>query len=115
SRRRHTRSDRDWSSDVCSSDLVHLAIFTEPPDRLSRPGVDGIQVMARRKQYAAIGAVRPINNATVNAHRTAPGAVREWIETPQLAPGCGLERKQFQLRRRAVQHAVDDQRVALDL
>src|SRR3989440_9498153 len=24
SRRRHTRSDRDWSSDVCSSDLVDL-------------------------------------------------------------------------------------------
>src|SRR5206468_5012276 len=24
SRRRHTRSDRDWSSDVCSSDLVRL-------------------------------------------------------------------------------------------
>src|SRR5206468_5331921 len=23
SRRRHTRSDRDWSSDVCSSDLIH--------------------------------------------------------------------------------------------
>src|SRR3989440_8978886 len=23
SRRRHTRSDRDWSSDVCSSDLMH--------------------------------------------------------------------------------------------
>src|SRR5206468_9792140 len=25
SRRRHTRSDRDWSSDVCSSDLRGLA------------------------------------------------------------------------------------------
>src|SRR2546421_7847707 len=25
SRRRHTRSDRDWSSDVCSSDLVKRA------------------------------------------------------------------------------------------
>src|SRR5206468_6674802 len=25
SRRRHTRSDRDWSSDVCSSDLVPSA------------------------------------------------------------------------------------------
>src|SRR2546421_884098 len=24
SRRRHTRSDRDWSSDVCSSDLTSL-------------------------------------------------------------------------------------------
>src|SRR5206468_9344755 len=26
SRRRHTRSDRDWSSDVCSSDLPFKAI-----------------------------------------------------------------------------------------
>src|SRR5699024_5125301 len=25
SRRRHTRSKRDWSSDVCSSDLAHFA------------------------------------------------------------------------------------------
>src|SRR3989440_8078632 len=25
SRRRHTRSDRDWSSDVCSSDLSYLS------------------------------------------------------------------------------------------
>src|SRR5699024_11403569 len=24
SRRRHTRSKRDWSSDVCSSDLTHM-------------------------------------------------------------------------------------------
>src|SRR3989440_9416238 len=29
SRRRHTRSDRDWSSDVCSSDLCVVA--DEPP------------------------------------------------------------------------------------
>src|SRR5438874_10337266 len=26
SRRRHTRSLRDWSSDVCSSDLLHTGI-----------------------------------------------------------------------------------------
>src|SRR5206468_5674597 len=26
SRRRHTRSDRDWSSDVCSSDLVQILL-----------------------------------------------------------------------------------------
>src|SRR5206468_4915547 len=31
SRRRHTRSDRDWSSDVCSSDLpLTAAQMTEP-------------------------------------------------------------------------------------
>src|SRR5206468_5144484 len=30
-RRRHTRSDRDWSSDVCSSDLApHGATVSEP-------------------------------------------------------------------------------------
>src|SRR5690625_7984307 len=28
SRRRHTRWPRDWSSDVCSSDLVSLSDFT---------------------------------------------------------------------------------------
>src|SRR5699024_12014697 len=28
-RRRHTRSQRDWSSDVCSSDLERPRIFTE--------------------------------------------------------------------------------------
>src|SRR5216683_3764751 len=28
SRRRHTRSDRDWSSDVCSSDLAALDVET---------------------------------------------------------------------------------------
>src|SRR2546421_5696076 len=27
SRRRHTRSDRDWSSDVCSSDLHDARVF----------------------------------------------------------------------------------------
>src|SRR5215510_8642882 len=33
SRRRHTRWPRDWSSDVCSSDLVeHAMRFAEAPD-----------------------------------------------------------------------------------
>src|SRR5437763_13354676 len=36
SRRRHTRYIGDWSSDVCSSDLVYrLAMTDVPPDRLS--------------------------------------------------------------------------------
>src|SRR6266403_4736352 len=38
SRRRHTRSLRDWSSDVCSSDLdgelVELSVWDEGPDLL---------------------------------------------------------------------------------
>src|SRR5207249_8951403 len=37
-RRRHTRSKRDWSSDVCSSDLFRKAtgITAEPPERETR-------------------------------------------------------------------------------
>src|SRR5206468_8686445 len=36
SRRRHTRSDRDWSSDVCSSDLRRralLRVFLKPDEK----------------------------------------------------------------------------------
>src|SRR5699024_12229538 len=33
SRRRHTRSKRDWSSDVCSSDLVCACPITSLPSR----------------------------------------------------------------------------------
>src|SRR5207249_7211725 len=33
SRRRHTRSKRDWSSDVCSSDLYFTGIVWEIHDR----------------------------------------------------------------------------------
>src|SRR2546422_8557707 len=35
SRRRHTRCSRDWSSDVCSSDLDLSAIEARVPDELS--------------------------------------------------------------------------------
>src|SRR5256886_8788032 len=33
SRRRHTRFDCDWSSDVCSSDLSHVSPFPFPEER----------------------------------------------------------------------------------
>src|SRR5699024_11815018 len=46
SRRRHTRSKRDWSSDVCSSDLVHVEELQVEDLILVRPGekipVDGL-------------------------------------------------------------------------
>src|SRR5699024_11794560 len=36
SRRRHTRSKRDWSSDVCSSDL-YLTLYAFSTENWSRP------------------------------------------------------------------------------
>src|SRR5947209_19892347 len=43
SRRRHTRYWRDWSSDVCSSDLTHLS---NPPQWLRRFFHHSSQVLA---------------------------------------------------------------------
>src|SRR5256884_4218291 len=40
SRRRHTRCSRDWSSDVCSSDLIRDGFVDEV--RLERAGVDAL-------------------------------------------------------------------------
>src|SRR2546421_7756981 len=62
SRRRHTRSDRDWSSDVCSSDLA-------PGDPGSRTGqddrtrayLDSLPLVTR-----ALAQVRP--SVVVHAH-----------------------------------------------
>src|SRR5256884_3316346 len=51
SRRRHTRCSRDWSSDVCSSDLYPWKILTGRNDRLPtlrQPG--GLSGFLRRSE-----------------------------------------------------------------
>src|SRR3712207_8829024 len=77
SRRRHTRYWRDWSSDVCSSDLdnAQIAYFpgrivsdTDDPvftprevELLSRPNVAAYVVTAERaaRRFEALGVQRP--------------------------------------------------------
>src|SRR5206468_6654588 len=54
SRGRHTRSDRDWSSDVCSSDLCS----SEATGRSS--GIAGMIVSAGRDAVAAGTLSRPL-------------------------------------------------------
>src|SRR3982750_4594933 len=49
SRRRHTRSDRDWSSDVCSSDLVSV----KPHPLFEREG-DDLRVKVPTPLYTAL-------------------------------------------------------------
>src|SRR6266511_5020534 len=41
SRRRHTRFSRDWSSDVCSSDLLELVVLIQPVRVLAVAAVGG--------------------------------------------------------------------------
>src|SRR5699024_11874533 len=47
SRRRHTRSKRDWSSDVCSSDLC--SILMHPTDAANRGLLPGQKVVVRSR------------------------------------------------------------------
>src|SRR5207249_9390417 len=59
SRRRHTRSKRDWSSDVCSSDLVHVIIASVDRELGSRghagfvvpPGTKGLEQGSKVKKH----------------------------------------------------------------
>src|SRR2546427_4736522 len=50
SRRRHTRFDCDWSSDVCSSDLV---FELDPPTVLIRQPVQGAHLRAAQSVQVA--------------------------------------------------------------
>src|SRR3989440_7546284 len=77
SRRRHTRSDRDWSSDVCSSDLDELSNQRPVADRpqiADSPGDEpqGAVLPDRKNLLPVLEAARP---------RLPPGA------------GAGTDRK----------------------
>src|SRR5206468_6203468 len=60
SRRRHTRSDRDWSSDVCSSDLSGT-LRSVPDDRIvvlglvttKKPRLETVEELRERIEAAA--------------------------------------------------------------
>src|SRR5206468_9104558 len=81
SRRRHTRSDRDWSSDVCSSDLT------------------------LREVEALIPALAPLMREAMAAH-TKTAALRERLRAEQariaLAGGGVLDRAQWRSEERRV-------------
>src|SRR5206468_5094203 len=59
-RRRHTRSDRDWSSDVCSSDLEYLRVYSPSAEvRGHGPGQETLQV---GKRDVTIQNVEPVGH-----------------------------------------------------
>src|SRR5699024_12023367 len=61
SRRRHTRSKRDWSSDVCSSDLFFLlrlelqAAFAGALGQLSHAAMENIAAAVKHDLFNALG------------------------------------------------------------
>src|SRR2546422_8233846 len=86
SRRRHTRCSRDWSSDVCSSDLYHFG-----PDG----SVGGLRWAGITKYLARLGwEVSVITAAPPGGNGASGGAYVEWC--PRLwtfLDGCRLLRR----------------------
>src|SRR2546428_1821849 len=74
SRRRHTRSDRDWSSDVCSSDLG--ALLREIPADVA------VSVDERLVPHLATRREVHIFPAGVDTSRWILGRVGEGAKTP---------------------------------
>src|SRR5690606_20862915 len=92
SRRRHTRFSRDWSSDVCSSDLAAV-----DPLELRRGMVDAVDLLQFLDVHAAAARVR------VEAGRDAPVGGAEFIDA---AAGPDAERVVQQAEIGVVVHVV---------
>src|SRR5215510_14023137 len=58
SRRRHTRWPRDWSSDVCSSDLELVSLWVSPAARGHGIGDQLMQAVERRARQEGMGTLR---------------------------------------------------------
>src|SRR3989440_8292180 len=73
SRRRHTRSDRDWSSDVCSSDLLRASVASSAI-ATSFEGVVALDAALARKATVTGNPVRPMVLAAAALPYAAPSA-----------------------------------------
>src|SRR5262245_63281219 len=73
SRRRHTRCLSDWSSDVCSSDLVPLLALTNPHNaKIKIPAIRGDRVDTVNEQAACVTTSVPAGTLGVDLKSTVP-------------------------------------------
>src|SRR2546430_5900525 len=71
SRRRHTRFDCDWSSDVCSSDLIDLLVRLDPVSRGQADRLDAADPHAPQ-HHGVPGAETPHGAKPGRVHRLGP-------------------------------------------
>src|SRR5699024_11351581 len=76
SRRRHTRSKRDWSSDVCSSDLS--------APRSTPCGSNNLMKVAIAQFHSTVGAVRDNGRRILGRQRRAREQRAEVVLFPEL-------------------------------
>src|SRR5206468_9565582 len=92
SRRRHTRSDRDWSSDVCSSDLCVGRALSSPWRRV------GVGESGGRGRILGHFCLRPALRACSKKSTTLPRQMHLLQGDPcNEDPGESLDRKSTRL------------------
>src|SRR5690625_7076260 len=82
SRRRHTRWPRDWSSDVCSSDLPWSRALRCPDTRI--PSAEQLMSISTFDLFTV--GIGPSSSHTVGPMRAAARFAREAFENPAVGP-----------------------------
>src|SRR2546429_3938159 len=83
SRRRHTRCSRDWSSDVCSSDLLALAGLVQ--DRFltahgdHRPVLPGLRSFSERSMLAMASSLARASSSSRRSREIGRASCRERV------------------------------------
>src|SRR5256884_2542020 len=78
SRRRHTRCSRDWSSDVCSSDLTNLLLrqyFPRGTDlsAISQEQLDQVELLLNHRPRKILGFQTPASKLQASVASTKIG------------------------------------------
>src|SRR5699024_12238001 len=89
SRRRHTRSKRDWSSDVCSSDLSELS---EKIQRYENNGVQNYRIKAMCIGIPNVGKSTILNrlvgkNVAVTGNKPGVTKNQNWLRSEERRVG----------------------------
>src|SRR6266516_6619386 len=77
SRRRHTRSYGDWSSDVCSSDLVGGDAVNGVPARIHTAAAQSKRLIRPERFKLAAGEVQPVNAPDADVIHPNPAVHRK--------------------------------------
>src|SRR5712675_2052026 len=76
SRRRHTRCSRDWSSDVCSSDLQLTCVYD--PSVGTQGGDTGYREQGRAQGYAPTDRGSEADDQPLGSIKRDPPSLRRW-------------------------------------
>src|SRR6266508_6166767 len=103
-RRRHTRWPRDWSSDLCSSDLT-ARTPRRVTDRLRHPATDGRVIDAEIQDGAAMSLAKPRDDRVVGVqdHR------RAWVKRRDRVADAARELIDLEVTIELVAEEIGDQ------